>query len=370
MPLAQGLLRSFRAFDYFSPDIDSMSKPIRKSVDLNSDVGENLGPWKIGDDVDLELMGKISSANIATGFHAGDPMVMNRTVEAAKANGVRIGAHPGFPDLIGFGRRHMNIAAEELVKSVVYQIGALRELARLNEAALRHVKLHGALYMHAARDEEFSNSLIDALRIVGPELCVYCMEGTALHRVGLEKNQPMVRELYVDLDYDQSGALVLERNIKRRNPDEIAKRAIRACVEGKLTTIDGSEIEVGFDSICVHGDAPGALQTANVLRQALLANGIEILGFSPAEKSDRKQSLAQQSVLAPIPGTFYRQPAPNAPAYVAEGDFVIADQAIGLIEVMKTMNEITAGIEGRIIRFLVQNAEFVDAGQEIAIIEA
>ena len=148
----------------------------KATIDLNSDMGEGFGSWKIGDDVDDAIMPLISSANIATGFHAGDPNIMNRTVVMAREHGIGIGAHPGFRDLVGFGRRDLNENAEGLVNDIVYQVGALREFARLYGLRLQHVKPHGALYMRAARDETLSRRLVQTLRDLEPTLMLYCME--------------------------------------------------------------------------------------------------------------------------------------------------------------------------------------------------
>lgn len=177
-------------------------------VDLNSDMGEGFGPWTIGDGVDAAIMPLISSANIATGFHAGDPSSMRRTVEMAAEHGVAIGAHPGFRDLVGFGRRHIAAPAIELVNDMLYQLGALREFARLQGLSLQHVKPHGALYMHLARDEVAARLFVETLQRLEPELLLYCMPGSATWRIGRELGQPLVREFYADRDYDRSGSIV------------------------------------------------------------------------------------------------------------------------------------------------------------------
>jgi UPF0271 protein len=188
-------------------------------IDLNSDMGEGFGPWTIGDGVDEELMPLISSANIATGFHAGDPNIMRRMVALARRHGVGIGAHPGFRDLVGFGRRHIHAPADELVNDMVYQLGALREFARLEGMQLQHIKPHGALYMHAARDEALSRALVTALRQIEPTLRLFCMEVSVTYRVARELGQPVVREFYADRDYDLSGAIVFTRRVGALDPE-------------------------------------------------------------------------------------------------------------------------------------------------------
>jgi 5-oxoprolinase (ATP-hydrolysing) subunit A len=249
---------------------------MKPCVDLNSDLGEGLGPWRIGDGVDEQIIPLISSANIATGFHAGDPGIMARTVELATAAGVGIGAHPGFRDLVGFGRRHIVEAPQALVHDIVYQVGALREFARLQGVSLQHVKPHGALYMHAARDEAFSRGLIETLQRLDPTLLLYCMASSVTCRLAREMGQPVVREFYADRDYDRHGSIVFIRRIERLDPDQVADKVLRACVDGKVHTVDGDDIDIDFDSICIHSDTPGALALVQTTRDALLRQGIRI----------------------------------------------------------------------------------------------
>jgi UPF0271 protein len=248
----------------------------KRCIDFNSDMGEGFGPWTIGDGVDTEIMPFLSSANIATGFHAGDPNIMNRTVQMAKEHGVGVGAHPGFRDLVGFGRRAMGGNAAELVNDVVYQVGALREFARLNGVALQHVKPHGSLYMVAAKDEALSRALLEALRRTEPGLHVFCMEKSETYRLAREMGQPVVRELYGDRDYDTSGQIVFTRRVGRLDPATVAARVVRACIEGKVRTVEGVDIEIGFDSVCIHSDTPGALDLIRATRRALDEAGIRV----------------------------------------------------------------------------------------------
>ncbi len=234
---------------------------MKKCIDLNSDLGEGFGPWTIGDGVDEQLMPLISSANVATGFHAGDPSIMRRTVDSAKTHGVGVGAHPGFRDIVGFGRRHINASAAELVNDMVYQIGALREFTRLSGVALQHVKPHGALYMHVARDEALSRAFIEALQIIEPTLPLYCMAQSGLFRLACEMGQPVVREFYADRDYDQSGSIVFTRRVGRLDPKAVADKVVRACTLGTVRTVEGAEVAIEFDSVCIHSDTPGALES-------------------------------------------------------------------------------------------------------------
>jgi 5-oxoprolinase (ATP-hydrolysing) subunit A len=251
----------------------------KKRIDLNSDMGEGFGPWTIGDGVDAELMPLISSANIATGFHAGDPNIMRRMVALAREHGVGIGAHPGFRDLVGFGRRHIQAPAEELVNDMVYQLGALREFARLEGLALQHIKPHGALYMHAARDEALSRTLVEALQRIEPGLRLFCMESSVTCRVARELGQPVVREFYADRDYDRSGSIVFTRRVGALDPEAVAAKVLRACTEGTVRTVEGEDLAIGFDSVCIHSDTPGALALVQTTRRALAAHGIEVAGL-------------------------------------------------------------------------------------------
>ncbi len=261
---------------------------MKTCIDLNSDLGEGFGPWKIGDDVDEQLMPLISSANVATGFHAGDPNIMRRTVDSAKKHGVGVGAHPGFRDTVGFGRRHLNASAAELVNEMLYQIGALREFTRLSGIALQHVKPHGALYMHVARDETLSRALIEALQIIEPALPLYCMAQSGLYRLAREMGYPVVREFYADRDYDQSGSIVFTRQVGRLDPAAIAEKVVRACTLGKVRTVEGGEVQVDFDSVCIHSDTPGALELVQATRSALSAAGVRVVNLKDAMQANQE----------------------------------------------------------------------------------
>ena len=261
---------------------------MKTCIDLNSDLGEGFGPWKIGDGVDEQLMPLISSANVATGFHAGDPNIMRRTVESAKTHGVGVGAHPGFRDAVGFGRRHINASTAELVNDMLYQIGALREFTRLSGIALQHVKPHGALYMHVARDEGLSRALIEALQIIDPALPLYCMAQSGVCRLARQMGHPVVREFYADRDYDQSGSIVFTRQVGRLDPVVVAEKVVRACALGKVRTVEGGEVAVEFDSVCIHSDTPGALELVQATRHALAAAGVRVVSLHDALQANRE----------------------------------------------------------------------------------
>ena len=252
----------------------------RDVVDINCDMGEAFGRWRVGDTDDHTLMGLISSANIATGFHAGDPNLMDQTVRMAAEHGVGVGAHPGFNDLQGFGRRRINATAGELVNDIVYQVGALREFARRHGAPLQHVKPHGALYMEMAVNLDFSRLFMRYMRTVAPTAYVFCMAGSQTELAGLEAGQPLVREFYADRDYDDTGSIVFTRDAGRPDPMAIARKVVRACVEGKVRTVTGKDIDIPFESICFHSDTLGALDIVRNMREALLAEDIRIVPVS------------------------------------------------------------------------------------------
>lgn len=249
---------------------------MRDIVDLNCDMGEGFGQWVLGEAPDEEIMAIISSANIAAGFHAGDPNSMDRVVKLAQTYGVGLGAHPGYNDLQGFGRRYIRTNSEELVNDIVYQVGAIREFGRRYGISLQHVKPHGALYMEAAVNEELSQRIVDTLRKTCGDAIVFCMGASKTYEVAKRCGHPVVREFYADRDYDDTGSIVFKRRVSRPDPDEIARKCVRACKQGVVSTVDGNDIEIGFESICFHSDTPGALEIGKAIRAGLTDNGITI----------------------------------------------------------------------------------------------
>lgn len=248
----------------------------KQSIDLNSDMGEGFGIWRAGEGRDDEIMAQISSANVATGFHAGDPNIMNHTVQQAKLHGVGVGAHPAFRDLVGFGRRHINAAPEELINDIIYQVGALQAFLRRHNLPLQHVKPHGALYMALAKDENLSEMFVRAVQEIAPEALIFCMDISATYRVAKALGQPVVREFYGDRHYDESGSIVFTRNVGALSADEVAQKVLTACTEGRVKTVSGQWIDIEFDSICIHSDTQGALGLITTTRQLLEANGITV----------------------------------------------------------------------------------------------
>jgi UPF0271 protein len=242
-------------------------------VDLNADMGESYGRWTLGNDE--RLMPHLTSANIGCGFHGGDPHVMRQTVELALQHDVGIGAHVSLPDLIGFGRRRMAISAEELKDYVIYQTGALRAFAEVAGGKLQHVKPHGALYTMIIDSPEYAAAVSEAVSSLGSEVVLLMPPdvGPAARAAGV----PFVPEGYVDLDYDAEGKIVIERVKQIRDPDETGKKAVRLIREGKVRNLDGGDLELHVESICVHGDAPNAPEIANAIRTGLEDAGIEVV---------------------------------------------------------------------------------------------
>jgi UPF0271 protein len=249
---------------------------MREIVDLNCDMGEGFGQWVLGEAPDEEIMSLISSANIAAGFHAGDPNSMDRVVKLAHDHGVGLGAHPGYRDLQGFGRRYIKMSSEELVNDIVYQVGAIREFGRRYGSTLQHVKPHGALYMEAAVNEELSQMIIDTLAKTSGDTILFCMEASKTYQLAKQSGHPVVREFFADREYDNSGSIVFARKVARPNNAEIAAKCVKACKTGKVTTVEGDEIDIGFESICFHSDTPGALEMGKAIKAGLVDAGITI----------------------------------------------------------------------------------------------
>ena len=249
---------------------------MKKSVDLNCDMGENFGRWQVSDGADKDLIGHISSANIAAGFHAGDPNIIDATVRLAKDHGVSVGAHPGYNDLQGFGRRRINGTSAELINDIVYQVGAVREFTRRHNVALQHIKPHGALYMELAANYDMSVAFVAYLQIAAHNTPLFCMAGSATERAAREVGHPVVREFYADRDYGDDGFIVFTRGAGALDPQRVAEKCLRACTDGKVRTVNGLDITIEFESICLHSDTPGALAIAMAIHAALADAGIRI----------------------------------------------------------------------------------------------
>ncbi len=246
------------------------------TIDLNSDMGESFGRYTLGHDE--ALLDIISSANIACGFHAGDPEVMARTVALAQQKGAAIGAHPGFPDLVGFGRRELNASASEVAADVLYQIGALHAFCQAAATALQHVKPHGALYNRIAVDERLATAVVEAVARFKRDLILVGLPGSAVERAAAAIGIPFAREVFADRAYNADGTLASRRvaGAVISDPTEVARRAVRIVAEGRVTTLDGGELALAADTICIHADTPGALDLARTVRGALEGTGVAI----------------------------------------------------------------------------------------------
>ncbi|MGB2918951.1 MAG: 5-oxoprolinase subunit PxpA [Mycobacterium sp.] len=250
------------------------------SVDLNADLGESFGVWTLGDDD--AMLDLVTSANIACGFHAGDAATLARTCRAAAERGVRIGAQVSYRDLEGFGRRFIDVPPDDLTADVIYQIGALQALARVAGTELSYVKPHGALYNSIVEHRDQARAVVEAVHAVDPELAVLGLTGSALfaeaQRVGLRT----VAEAFADRAYRPDGRLVSrrERDAVLSDPDEIAERVMSMVSAGRVTAVDGSTVQISVESICVHGDSPGAVAIACAVRDRLAADGVRLEPFS------------------------------------------------------------------------------------------
>ena len=244
-------------------------------IDINLDMGESFGMYKMGNDE--AYMPYITSANVACGFHAGDPTVMKNTVALAKKYGVQVGAHPGLPDLQGFGRREMNLAMEEIYADLVYQIGALKAFVEAAGLKLHHVKPHGTLYGMAARREEVSRAICEAIRDMDPGLYLYTMKKGITGDVAKEMGLQVIYELYADLDYDSEGSLVITRHHDVHKPEAVAAKVIKMVRDGKVKTTEGTEISIEGSSVSIHSDSPGAVDILKAVRNELEKNGYQII---------------------------------------------------------------------------------------------
>jgi len=244
-------------------------------IDLNSDMGESYGAYSIG--ADDEVLRWVTSANVACGWHGGDPSVMRRTIQRAKELGVRVGAHPSYPDLLGFGRRVMQITRQEARDYILYQIGALRAFAEALGVKLQHVKPHGAIYNAAVKDRELSLGIAEAVADAGGDLILVGLPGSELVRAGREVGLRVAREAFGDRAYNEDGTLV-SRKIAGSlitDPDAVAERVL-GFTRGTVKAITGKEIRVEADTICLHGDTPEAGAIARRVRERL-----EVAGIAP-----------------------------------------------------------------------------------------
>lgn len=245
-------------------------------VDLNCDMGESFGTYTIG--ADEQVMGLITSANIACGFHAGDPLVMQRTVRLAKAHGVAVGAHPGFRDLAGFGRRPLQCSPDELYADILYQIGALAAFCRAERVDLRHVKPHGALYNMANADPHLAQAVARAVADFDRELALFALPGSALAAAGAAAGLRVVCEVFADRAYNPDGSLVARSRpgAVLTDPQAAAEQARQMVLSGQVRALSGELVPVQADTICVHGDNPQAVPFIQQIRSVLEAAGVHL----------------------------------------------------------------------------------------------
>lgn len=250
------------------------------TIDLNSDIGESFGRWKLGDDE--AMLDLVTSANIACGFHAGDPSTIARTARWSVQRGVRIGAQVAYRDLAGFGRRFLDASRTELTDDVVYQIGGLQALAAAAGGTVTYVKPHGALYNTAVHHDEHASAVVDAVAAVDPGLAILGLPGSRLLELAESRGLRVVREAFADRGYTPSATLVSRREAGAllHDANAVAERVLRMVSDGVVEAVDGSSVTIDVDSVCVHGDSPAAVEMARAVRDILGANGVEMKPFS------------------------------------------------------------------------------------------
>ncbi|MEP6651173.1 MAG: 5-oxoprolinase subunit PxpA [Lapillicoccus sp.] len=255
--------------------------PGPSTIDLNADVGESFGRWRLGDDE--ALLDIVTSANVACGFHAGDPTTLVATCRAAAARGVAIGAQVGYRDLAGFGRRFVDVAPDDLYADVLYQLSALDGLARTVGSAVTYVKPHGALYNAVVHHRAQADAVVRAVADHSPGLPVLGLPGSTFLAAATDAGLRAVPEAFADRGYTATGTLVprSEPGALLDDPPQVAARVVRLVTEGRLTTTDGSDVEVQVESVCVHGDSPGAVALAFAVRDALAGAGVRLAAFAP-----------------------------------------------------------------------------------------
>ncbi|MDU4962526.1 MAG: 5-oxoprolinase subunit PxpA [Sporomusaceae bacterium] len=252
------------------------------SIDLNCDSGESFGVYRLG--LDAEIIPLVTSVNIACGFHASDPVHMHQTVKLAKKYGAAVGAHPSYPDLVGFGRRPLQASPEEIKGDVIYQIGALQGFCRAEAISLQHVKAHGALYNDAAKDLEVAVAIAEAVKAIDPGLYLVCLSQSAMIEAAKRVGIRYVEEVFADRAYTAAGGLVSRKlaGAVIHDPQAVADRVVQMATEKTVTAIDGSVVALNPQTICLHGDTPGAVELAGRIRRALQAAGVTLRPFGAA----------------------------------------------------------------------------------------
>ncbi len=249
---------------------------MEKRIDLNADAGESFGRWKLGQDE--RLFPLLTSVNLATGFHAGDPLTIRDAVRLAKSHGVAVGAHPGFPDLVGFGRRDMAVTPDQAYADVLYQIGALSAFLRLAGLPLHHVKPHGALYLRMLKDKPLAKAVAQAIKDYDPEVPLVLLGGTLMEEAAQEVGVRYVREAFPDRAYLSDGRLAPRSMAGAliRDPKAAAERAVAMVLEQEIDALDGGKVRIEAETLCIHGDNPEAVEIARAVREALTEAGVEL----------------------------------------------------------------------------------------------
>jgi len=251
---------------------------MKLKIDINCDLGESYGEFTVGNDAGI--MPYITSANVACGFHAGDPLTMARTINLAKKHKVAVGAHPGYPDIMGFGRREMQLTREETMSYTIYQVSALSGFARTVNVKLQHVKPHGALYNMATRDESLSKAIVEAVRALDESLIVFAPPNSILAKTATRKGLRIACEFFADRAYNSDGSLVSRKqpNAVIQDPRKVVERTVRVAKDGTVIAVDGEAASLGeVHTICVHGDTPAAVRLAQALKRGLTRKGIEVV---------------------------------------------------------------------------------------------
>jgi len=254
-----------------------MGYGLKPKIDINCDLGESYGAFKVGND--KKIMPHITSANIACGFHAGDPMTMTHTINLAKKHNVAVGAHPGYPDLLGFGRREIQLTPEEVKNYTIYQVSALQGFAKTTGIGLQHVKPHGALYNTAVKDEKISWGVVEAVKVLNHNLIIFAPSQSVLAKVAVNVGLRVACEFFADRAYNSDGSLVSRKQPSAiiQEPRKVVARAIKMIREGRVLAVDGEVVNLGeVHTICVHGDTPIAAKLAEALKKGLVKAGIEV----------------------------------------------------------------------------------------------
>lgn len=265
--------------DFGSFKLDSFKGSLMNYVDLNCDMGESFGAYTLG--MDAEVIRQVTSANIACGFHAGDPLVMDRTVRMAVQWGAGVGAHPGFPDLMGFGRRNMDCTLEEIRNYVIYQVGAIRAFCKVHGVELQHVKPHGSLYNMAVENEDLARTIAEAVADVDPELLLVSLAGKnapRMRKIAAAAGLRVVFEAFPDRAYTAQGTLVSRRKPGAviEEPELVAQRALMMVAERRIIAEDGTFLPLEVDTLCLHGDNPAAVKLARRIRHTLEHHGVQV----------------------------------------------------------------------------------------------